>query len=92
MFSTFMLPGLLLAIGISGIVWWTLKEFTHLSPEKVDGLSIVVGLGITILVSLLKRGLWQDPLQILVGVSVLALSYLLSQRQYKNKYKAKKSK
>lgn len=94
MFSAFMLPGLLLAIGITGMVWWILKEFTNLTSRRVDGLAIVCGLGITFLLSLFNRGLLQDPLQIVMGISVLCLSYALV--QWSNgksvKYKAKKSK
>ncbi len=92
MFSAFMFPGLLLAIGITGVLWWILKEFTNLSSRRVDGLAVISGLGITFLLSLFNRGLLQDPLQIVVGICVLCLSYALIQWENSKSLKLKSKK
>lgn len=77
MFSSFMLPGLFLAVGVSGVVWWALEEFTRLDASKADGIAVVSGLTVAFLMSMINRGLLRDPFQVGVAVVVLALSYFL---------------
>lgn len=72
-----MLPGLLLAIGVTGLIWWTLQEFTRLKSTTTDGIAAVSGLAVALLVSLINRGLIQDPVQVVAGIFVLSLSYVL---------------
>jgi drug/metabolite transporter (DMT)-like permease len=83
MFSWFMLPGILLAIGVSGLVWWSLKEFTRLEASKADGLAVVSGLAMAFILSLAYRGLLKEPIQVGVTIIVLILSYLLVQFEKK---------
>lgn len=83
MFSWFMIPGLLLAIGASGVVWWALKEFSRIDASKADGIAVVCGLGVAFLLSLSYRGLIKEPIQVGVAVFVLALSYVLVQYEKK---------
>lgn len=85
MFSQFMLTGLLLAIGVTGVIWWALKEFTNLSPVKVDGIAVVFGLTGSLTISLIMRGLIKDPLQVTLAIFVLILSYALFQWEQKRK-------
>lgn len=80
-----MLPGLLLAIGVTGLVWWTLEEFTRLKGSTIDGIAAVSGLAVALPVSLISRGLVKDPVQIAAGILVLSLSYVLIRVQRKPK-------
>ncbi len=92
MFSSFMLPGLFLGIGVSGVVWWGLEEFTRLEASKADGISVVSGLAVAFIMSIINRGLLRDPLQVGVAVVVLALSYLLVRfEQKRNIYTQKRN-
>lgn len=90
MFSSFMLPGLFLAIGVSGVAWWALEEFTRLEASKVDGISIVSGLTVAFIMSIINRGLLRDPLQVGVATVVLVLSYFLIQFEQKRKIHTQK--
>lgn len=83
MVSWFMLPGLLLAIGVSGVVWWVLNEFSRIDASKADGIAVVSGLAVAFLMSINNRGLLKDPIQVGVIVVVLALSYGLVQFEQK---------
>lgn len=83
MFSWFMLPGLLLAIGVSGAVWWALKEFSRIDDSKADGIAVACGLAVAFFMSLINSGLLKDPIQVGVTVVVLALSYGLVQFEQK---------
>lgn len=83
MFSWFMVPGLFLAIGVSGVVWWALKEFSRIEASKADGIAVVSGLAVAFLLSLYSRGLLKEPIQIGATLIVLALSYGLVQYEQK---------
>lgn len=85
MFSQFMLPGLLLAIGVAGVMWWALEEFTALPSSKADGLAVVSGLAVAFTASLNNRGLFDEPLQVVLALFVLALSYFLVQIEQKRR-------
>jgi len=85
MFSWFMLPGMFLSIGVSGVVWWGLKEFSQIEASKADGIAVVSGLSIAFLMSIISRGLLKDPIQVGIAIFMLALSYGLVQFEQKRK-------
>lgn len=85
MFSSFMLPGMFLSIGVSGVVWWGLKELSQIEASKADGIAVVSGLAIAFLMSMISRGLLKDPIQVGIAIFMLALSYGLVQFEQKRK-------
>ncbi|AGA69674.1 hypothetical protein Desdi_2243 [Desulfitobacterium dichloroeliminans LMG P-21439] len=85
MFSQMMLPGLLLAIGFAGLIWWILEHFTSLNPSKIDGMAVVGGLAVSFIISLSMRGLLGQPIQVFSAIFILAFSYLFVQWQQKRK-------
>lgn len=85
MFSQFMLPGLLLAIGFAGAIWWALEAFTVLPSSKADGIAVVSGLAVSFTISLRNRGLMDEPLQVVLALLVIVLSYILMQIEQKRR-------
>ncbi len=77
MISNSFFPGLLFAIGISGLIWTFLEQYTSLSPEKVDAFAVVIGLTIAFIYSLKTRYLVGNVLFDLVTLGVLILSYFM---------------
>lgn len=78
-------PGLLLAIGVAGIVWTGLNQFTRWQARKIDALSVVSGLWIAFLFSLQARGLLQNYLFDILSLVVLTYCYwVIGIRKKKN--------